>query len=544
MTELGTRALVGLLALTGCTASEAYVPASVAPQKDAVGKVARPRAEPAGAYLVVTPPRFEGAITPLLTHRRKQGHAVQVVSQSFSDPEALRGAILAERRRSHGALRYVLLVGDAAPPDEAQEDRLPTFYLPKLDYFSESGAATGGRYPSDAPYAEVDGHAALSIGRLPARAPDEVEGYVKKVIRYETSKVTGAWPRRIVMRAGTANFGDFTDAAIESMALGLLDDAVSYDFDLDFTFGKAGSDYAYPPDRLGERLLEDVRGGALFFAFVGHSGTDAFQSMQYRYESASLGTSEDFGKMAIAEGAPVLVSLSCDAGAFDMADGRRSIAEAAVLNPSGPVASFASSRVSHPYPNLLLGEAFIASFLAARPKTLGDGLVALEEDMVGRSALLGELLTVADVPSLKREHIALYNLFGDPALRLRYPEVVEVSASGAAEPGGEIVVSLGADIAAGEALVTLETRRSVVHHALERDLDAMPLGQALAAMAANHDRANDKTLEKKTLAFERTAKVSFRLPDSPGKLVVKAFVRSKDGRRFAAGHTFVTVGQR
>jgi hypothetical protein len=518
------------LLLAGCAPSAAYVPAEADTPEGAAEKVEH---AVGSDYLVVTVPAFEKAVAPLLAHRRAQGYGARVLAEPFADANALRDAIAAEQRRTHGKLRYVLLVGDVD-----REEGLPTFYLPKVDYFADGHTTGGETFPTDAPFSEIDGRAALAIGRVPARSAGEVEGFVKKVLRYETAPVTNAWPRRVVVRAGTAGFGAVTDAAIEGIAYGLLDDGVSYDFDLDFTFGKADSDYAYPPERLGQRLTHDLDGGAFVFAFVGHSGKRAFQSMSYRDSWGSLGETEDFARMHVAEGAPIFVSISCDAGAYDLPDGDRSLAEEAILNPYGPIAAFASSRVSHPYPNLLYGEAFIATFLDARPTTLGDGVLALKTDMLARSNLIGEVLTSTDTGELRREHIGLYNLFGDPATRLRYPDELKITVSPPKD--GKIKIALAAPVRAGEAIVTLETKRSVVHHALERDLDALPLEKALTAMAANHDLANDKTLERRALSFDRRATLELTLPDKPGTYVVKAFARGKSA--FAAGHAFVQVG--
>ena len=173
-----------------------------------------------------------------------------------------------------------------------------------------------------------------------------------------------------------------------------------------------------------------------------------------------------------------------------MDGGRRSISEEAVLNPAGPIAAFASSRISHPYPNLLYGEAFIQSFLVERPETLGEGLLEMKKDMVAGYDLIGELLTKTNTDALKREHIGLYNLLGDPATRLRYPEVVKLTTAGVAAPGKPVVVKLTSPVS-GTATVTLETQRSVIAHDLS-DVDALPEGEALAGMAQNHRLANDK----------------------------------------------------
>jgi hypothetical protein len=491
-------------------------------------------------YLVVTLPRFEDALAPLVAHRTSQGHRVRMVSRQFASAEAIRKVVRAEHTRSGGALRYVLLVGDAAAPHEEQRGTLPTFYLDKVAYRRRAGSIGHRRtYPSDGPLAEIDGKLVLAVGRIPVREPAEARAFVKKVIRYETAPVTKPWSRRLVVRAGTADFGALTDAAIERTALNLLSESVPYDFDLDVTFGKETSSYANRPDRLGESLKEDAGRGALFFAYVGHSGRSQLQSMRYRGWRYSLGSSEDFAEMNIPEGSPVFVSLSCDAGAYDMSLGRHSISEAAVLNPSGPIAAFASSRVSHPYPNLLYGEAFITAFLQHRPQTLGDGIVALKRGMLERVNVIGELLSGGNTDALKKEHLGLYNLLGDPATRLRYPEKVVVTPRGEALRGKPVTIALNSGVH-GTATVTLETHRTVIHHELV-STDGLAPQEALRAMEENHRRANDKAMKQMTLSIDGRAEVTFTSPDAPGRYVVKAFVTSPDGKRAAAGHALLDV---
>lgn len=530
--------LLSLGALAGCAPSAHRVESQASPMRAG----GRPdAAEPLPDVLLVTPPAFAEAVKPWVAHRETEGHRVRVLSHAFANAAELREAIVDEHTRGNRALRFVLLMGDAAPEDEPQANRLPTFYLKKLNYNSSHALYRyHAKYPSDGPYAEIDGAITLAVGRVPARTVDEVSGFVKKVIRYETEPVTKAWPRRVVLRAGTAGFGAFTDAAIETTALGLLNDGVPYDFDLSVTFGKESSSYASRPDQLGEQLVEEANEGALFFTYVGHSGKSQLQSMDFRGLRYSHGDRDDFARMRIPEGAPLFVSLSCDAGAYDMPYGDKSISEEAVLNPTGPIAAFAASRVSHPYPNLLYGEAFIENFLTTRPDTLGEGIVQLKNDMLDGFDILGEVLTDTDTSRLKHEHVGLYNLLGDPATRLRYPDPVDMKVLGEPTRGRPLSVTIQAAISAGTAVVTLETKRNVIHHELDEVGDGASF-EVFEKLAKNHRRANDKRLSTQSHAFDGSVTVELPLPSEAGRYVVKAFVRSNDGKRFGAGHTFVDI---
>jgi hypothetical protein len=391
----------------------------------------------------------------------------------------------------------------------------------------------------------TDADTAVAVGRVPARDPEEARGFVHKLIAYETSRVERPWQRRLVVHAGPARFGDFIDRVIEYSALTLLDSEVPYEFDIDLVFAKPGSIYSARLDRLGESLTERANHGAFVLAYVGHSSPAYFDTVAYRGQHFPIGSRSDFERMRIPSGAPIFVSLSCDVGAFDMSQGRRSIAEEAVLNPMGAIASFAATRESHPYPNLLYGEALIAQLIRSRPRTLGEGITAVRRDMIGRFNLIGERLSRIDTTALKREHVALYNLFGDPATRLRYPDAIGVrlAKGGSYAAGAAIVVELAsADLSEARALVTVELRRTDVRGELRPadQIDQLPLDAALDAMSDNHARVSDKVLARSEHAVDDgRARFEVRAPDRPGDYVIKVFALGGD--RTGWGHAPFSV---
>lgn len=427
-----------------------------------------------------------------------------------------------------------------------------------------SGEPEPARPASSGPAAKLAmpparGRASLAIGRLPAREPAEVAAFVRKLIAYETEPVQSTWPRRLVVLAGPARYSRAVDAAIEATALTVLEQDVSYDYDLRLVFAKPGSAYAYRFDQLGDKMVEEVNRGALLFAYVGHSSPAYFDSVPYRGDSYSIGSRREIERIRIAAGTPLFVSLSCSAGGFDLSQGWRSLAEAAVMNPQGAIASFAASRESHPYANMLYGEALVAQFLRSRPHTVGEGVLAVKREMRERSNVFGEFLTKVNTAELKEEHASLYNLFGDPATRLRYPAVAELAVRSPGHAGAagkatetpappvgrpadapafaagsplEVVVRSG--VTRGSALITVETRRRVIRHPLvsAAALEKLPLDQAFARMAENHEKALDKVLFSTEHPFEDgLAAVRLTAPLEPGDYVIKAFVRVRPAPR-------------
>ena len=509
--------------------------------------------------VVLAPRRFASALAPLVKRRESQGHVIAVLeteplfarfSHGLADPRALQTAVRALAAHAPDTLRFVLLVGDY--------DEVPTFYLQKLAYEHHSAKehanpyaitrAEHTTYPSDDPYAmlhDAPDTARLAVGRIPARGPEEAEAFVGKLVAYETRSLASSdqsWRRRVTMYAGDPYFGDVGNNVVKTVAEGILDQDMSYDYDLRLTFAKDDSPYAYGFDRIEHKLVADLDDGAVVAAYVGHGSVTRFAPAFFRGRDYEVGTSDDAASLRIAAGKPVFFSIACDTGAFDRPGGLPSLAERMVLNPDGPIAVFASSRESHPYPNALYGQQIIRHFVNEHPATLGDGILAIKDGMVRDSMPIAELLLGDDVDLLKREHVGLYNLFGDPATKLRYAEPLTVTAPADAGGGAPFSVEVAAPaVADGKVHVTLETRRATLKGPMVRpeSLSQMTAPEAFAAMARNNALANDKVVASADAELRAGhARVTLRAPADAGDYVVKALATGTDA---AAGHAQLHV---
>lgn len=523
-------------------------------------------------YLVVGPSALLAGLEPWLRLRESQGHVVAVVtsevverrSSGRLDAESLRSVVALVREHAADRLRFVFLVGDAPAGDAPDATRcpcLPTFYKEKLVY-TDTPLDEGGlvepvpaeRYPTDRPYAVLapsgtsPGSARLAVGRLPAQTLGEVRAYSDRVVAYETGG-GGAWQRRLALVAGPARLGPVADQVLESAATQVLDELVSYDWDVDVTFASEGSPYAGRPDGLRDRFVGGLARGALVAAYVGHGSATGFDTVSFRGGWFELGTTFDAMRVRIAAGFPLFFSIACDTGAFDLPGGRRSLGEALVMNPAGPIAVVASSRLSHPYPNLLIGEAIVDAFLDGRAPTVGEGLVALEARAQARSIALAELLVRDDIAALRSEHEELYNLLGDPGVRLRYPAHATVTlsaarprAGGLLVPGEEVGVEVRSELPSGAVTITVETPRSVLagEPVGPAALAAMPRDEALRTMEANRALAERKVVWSGSSQLTAgVARLSLALPDKPGRYLIKALVAG--ARDVATGHAAIEV---
>ncbi len=172
----------------------------------------------------------------------------------------------------------------------------------------------------------------------------------------------------------------------------------------------------------------------------------------------------------------VMTFVACSVGQFDLPGEQISLAEALLLFPNGPVATYAASRITFPLPNTMLEKDLLQLLLQERVATAGEWLRqardASEQPGIDKSLTtwIGRKLTpylyvlttgkfgigkISPKSAYLWQRYA-YNLFGDPALALAYPQpslqikpflrwtpvAWRVSFSGKSEPGQVVVVML------------------------------------------------------------------------------------------------------
>ena len=548
MLKLATAALVTSLAwLTACAPSAMPAEGTTTGSPSTAPAASAAPARPAERYLVLAPRAFKEELEPLAAHRRAQGLHVTVLaaedvyaarSAGAPSAEALSAEIV-ERSRdtASGPLKYVLLAGDPAFGPVA----LPSLFDKIGDWIPSGFERRPHR--TDHGFAQFDGPA-LAVGRLPSRTEAEMTAVVSKLIAYEGGQGAGAWQRRVLVFGGPADFGPIADGALEAQATSLLDELLPYDFDLGVIFAKADSPYVYRYDRLGAKIVEELNEGALLAVYAGHGLEDSFDRARYRGQRYPIGSVAEVETLDIKRGPPIFVSLTCLTGDYGRPGGARSIAETMIMDPGGPVAVFASSDVSHPYPNLLYAQALLDAFILKRTPTVGEAVFAAKRDMLKRSIPFASLLVPGDHAAIKREHLTLYNLLGDPATRVQLPLAAKVEVDKkVAKPGERVTVSVASEeLTEASLVVTLETERIALKPGMVSSpaLEAMPVEQAFEAMAKNYEIASDKILATtKATLTGGAASVQLDVPKAPGRYVVKVLLQG--AKAVASGHVRVDV---
>ena len=343
-------------------------------------------------YLAIGPPEFLDAAKPLLDERRRQGLRTRAVSidDLFSEfghgernPAAIRDFLTSVYGSRRGPrLRYVVLVGDGTYDYKnvfGLEDKNPVPpYLVKTRYLWTV---------SDPVLAAVHGTDALpdvAIGRLPARTVEDVRTLVDKILAYESG---GASRGAVWLVADNPDgAGDFR-ADAESLASGVLAPFAPQRIHL------ADMDPASAREAIG-RAFDD---GAALMSYLGHGGI-------HLWADENVLDLEGVASLGAQSKQPVLLAMNCLNGFFHFPF-FDSLSEALVKAPGrGAIAAISSSGLSLHAPARIYHEAIVEELVNGGNARLGDAFLAAQK----RYATSG-----AD-PEL----LLLYNLLGDPALRL------------------------------------------------------------------------------------------------------------------------------
>jgi hypothetical protein len=407
--------------------------------------------------LVVAPKEFDEQVAAWKAYREGQGLKV-----ATRPPAEDVGAVVREAHAASGKkLRFVLLVGDVEWVACAVRPRQATEAVAAME--------PDPNIASDAPWADVDGDGApdIAIGRVPADSPAEAKAYFDRVVRYESSADFGRWRDKLNVVAGTGGFGPLVDAAIEKLTRDLLS-ALPAAVDVSMTYANPFSPFCPPPAEFADYAVRRFSEGALVVAYVGHGSARNVDQGRVGKQSYPILGMDEVGKIAAERGAPVSVFVACSTGHLD---GQRDcLAEELLKRPAGPVAVIASSRVSSPYSNGIVSKELLDALYVDGAATTGDLLVAVKRRLLDAPAgdairdriekLAGAMFEKS--PEKRRmdraDHLLLYNLLGDPCVRIARPSPLAVAVAGEVAPGATLRVTGRAD-EGGAAVVELVRRR-------------------------------------------------------------------------------------
>jgi hypothetical protein len=243
--------------------------------------------------------------------------------------------------------------------------------------------------------------------------------------------------------------------------------------------------------------------------------------------------------------------LACYVGAFD--GQQDSLAEEMLRAQEGPVAVLAGSRVTMPYGMAVFASALADEYLAESSQTIGALILKAKQQTAGnrsggaKRAVLNFLARVAspngdELAEERMEHIAMFNLLGDPLLRLQYGQTVTIQPLGPAEPETELLIRASSPLA-GRATIELVAPRGQLRAAIARREKYSSDLAAQQQMQRDYTSASDPRFATTSLEVTR-GNFTARLPvprDASGLCDVRIFVQGPNA--FALGSTSVSVRQ-
>jgi hypothetical protein len=385
--------------------------------------------------VVVCPPSFLDALRPWIAYRAAEGHSFAFVSNAGSATE-IRNEI--RRHAEGGELKFILLVGDAEPA-AVLDPRVRARSVPAFMAQAKVNVRwhSTPELPTDNWYADLDddGVPDVAIGRLPADSPQELSLMIQKVIVYETQRSPGSWCQRVNFVAGIGGFGPFLDPIVELATKKFLTDGIPPEFQTTMTYGSWRSPFCPNPYQFHEVTVDRFNEGCLFWVYIGHGYPYQLDRVRVPGRSHHILDIHDMPQMDNRRGAPIAIFLACYTGAYDQP--YDCLAEQMLRCPGGPVAVFAGSRVTMPYAMAVLGSGLMDEYFRKHTETLGEIILNAKRVMAQDAPeqtdrKLLDLLARAISPdpqlldAERREHILLFNLFGDPLMRMYYPQPLSV----------------------------------------------------------------------------------------------------------------------
>jgi hypothetical protein len=487
--------------------------------------------------VVVCPGEFREALAPWLEFRNSQGHSVQLVSNEGTPHQIL------ERIRNAGeptTVRFVLLVGSANPrlgldPDVRRRS-VPTHYQTAkvVDRWGpEKEIAT------DNWYADFDGNGVpdAAIGRLTVESADELRAVVKKILAYEKQAGFHRWRSRVDFVAGASGFSPVVDALLETTARQIISTGIPAAYETKFTYANWHSPFCPDPRLFHVTLLDRLNEGCLFWVYMGHGRPTGIAPLRLPGGNVRCLDCGDADEMHCTDGPPIALFFACYTGAFDSR--QRCLADEMLRAGGGPVAVIAGSRTTMPYAMTVFGSELIDQCFRYHAATLGEALLGAKRRLVGTGStgwdsrrLVMDALAKAvgpngsDLAAERLEHLAIFNLIGDPLLTMHFPHEMQIAAPQSARAGDQILIS-GTSPCSGDCTIELITDQDNDNASKQRS-HFDPSADALAEYQRIYEQANRPPLCS-TLTTVAAGRFTGSLQIPPtvgGNCKLRAFVSS------------------
>ncbi len=454
---------------------------------------------------VICPAEFRPALAPWVTLRESEGHAI-----AFLDParDATQQRAALRRLANQCPLRYVLLVGDAGG---AGPLGVPSRYLPaavNVRFGSEPEIVTDN-YVADL---DDDGSPDVALGRLAADTSAELATIVSKIVAYERGKDFGSWRREVHFVAGGGGFGPVIDSAVEMAARSVITSGMPPAYHAVMTQSSWTSPYFPDPRQFHRSALAGLSNGCLFWVYLGHGQRRSLDLAPppYFHPPAPILDVAAAREMMAAKAPAIACLFACYSGAFDGPDD--CLGEELLKAPGGPVAVLCASRVTMPYGMTVLGTELLSQALVKRRASLGDAVLEAKRaalDPANTSStrksldMMATILSPApvDLATERAEHVAMFNLLGDPLLSLKHPRPITLSAARRAKAGEELEIVGDSPIAGAAVFEVVVSRERLRFEPEPRSGPPTSLAEA-DRCGETYRAANDPALVREKMSLD------------------------------------------
>ena len=333
-------------------------------------------------YVVIAPAALMDGAKALAAYREGKKFATMVVdlediydefSYGIVDPHAVQAFLAQAKGGWKTPPRYVALAGNGTY-DYKNYQGFGDNLLPPLMMATDYGL-----FASDGLFAP----GGMAIGRLPAANAAEMSAMVNKIGAYEAA--SGNWTRQVVLAADKPD----PDAGFFPQDSDDLSGLVPAPYAVDKVYASQ-----LPLAIARAKLIADLNSGAYLFNYIGHGSATQFGT------NTLLSTS-DVGALANGNRLPVVTAFTCLAGRFEV-PGMQCLGKAFVVKSAGGgIAFWGPSALSENNPAKALAVEFFRQVFGRQEAVLGDAV--LKASAAGPQTAL------------------IYQLLGDPALRLRRP---------------------------------------------------------------------------------------------------------------------------
>ncbi len=247
----------------------------------------------------------------------------------------------------------------------------------------------------------------LAIGRIPAKNPDEAQAAVQKIIEYENSPEIGEWCNSITMVAddeyGQGGGYDAIDHVPDAERI--AEELIPKNYNIRKIYL---TEYpaVHDPSLSGirkpaahEDLIKQINQGSLIINFIGHGNEQVWT------HERTLALSDDFPQLNNGQRQAFWIAATCNFGRFDNPNFQSFAEQLVTTAKRGAIAAFSSSRLAEPFANVSLNRALYQFFF----------------DRSNELTRLGDVIRLAKNSTGNTKNDQLYNLLGDPTLRLAKP---------------------------------------------------------------------------------------------------------------------------